>query len=150
MTPPTPSPAPKPKTKTASEKAADRERRKTALCKKEGPCVHHGPELLHATSECRDPQLLKRRKKKAEQEPKPQLAITPVPPQATPTAAPYPAMYPTHPAAMYPPMMYTPHMQPMQPMQPYMPYQQPHRVHPDLQASVPHYHRHSCRLMSRR
>ena len=66
---PSPAPNPKPKAKkTEAEKAADRERRKTALCKKEGPCIHHGPKSLHATSECRDPKLLKRRKKKAERE----------------------------------------------------------------------------------
>ena len=102
---------PKPKPKTAEQKAADREKRKTALCKKHGPCVHHGPKSLHATSECRDPQLLKRRKKKDTQRANPQLAVVPVPPQAQapPSAAPYPAMYP-HPAPMYPPMMYMPTM----------------------------------------
>ena len=30
----------------------------------EGPCVHHGPNSRHATSECRDPGLTKRKKKK--------------------------------------------------------------------------------------
>ena len=30
----------------------------------EGPCVHHGPNARHATSECRDPGLTKRKKKK--------------------------------------------------------------------------------------
>ena len=115
-------PSPKPTPKTDEQKAADRERRKTALCRKEGPCKHHGPKSLHATSECRDPQLLRRRKRKSDknnQQTAQQLAITPVAPQAPPMAAPYPAMY-AHPAPMYPPMMYSPHMQPMQPMQPYM------------------------------
>ena len=39
--------------------------RRTALCKKHGPCEHHGPKSLHSTIECIDPQLLKRRNKNA-------------------------------------------------------------------------------------
>ena len=129
-------PAPKSQSKTAAEKAADRERRKTALCKKEGPCKHHGPKSLHATSECRDPQLLKRRKKKSERDPKPALALAPVPPQATTMGAPYPAIpavYRTHHAPMYPPMMYSPQM--LHPMQPYMQYPQNQQLSGEPQVS---------------
>ena len=31
------------------------------LCAQEGPCKHHGPNSFHATSECRDPTLSKRK-----------------------------------------------------------------------------------------
>ena len=41
-----------------------RQRGPSKLCIKEGPCIHHGPHLFHATSECRDP-----RSKKAQSRP---------------------------------------------------------------------------------
>ena len=50
---------------SAADKAAAREKRKSALCRQHGPCIHHGPKSLHATCECRGPQLLRRKKKKS-------------------------------------------------------------------------------------
>ena len=50
---------------------------KKPLYMTEGPCVHHGPNSRHATSECRDPGLTKRKKKKATASPqKPSSAFT--------------------------------------------------------------------------
>ena len=54
--------APNPSQKLSAQEK--RQRKMTALCKAHGPCKHHGPKSLHATMECRDPQLLNRRKGK--------------------------------------------------------------------------------------
>ena len=37
--------------------------KKVPLYKTEGPCKHHGPDSKHATSECRDPTLSRRKKR---------------------------------------------------------------------------------------
>lgn len=56
-----PAPSPKP--------ARRRQRHgPTAACLKEGPCIHHGPKSLHATSECRNPKP-KRDKKRNKKTP---------------------------------------------------------------------------------
>ena len=41
-----------------------RGKRMTKLCRIHGPCKHHGPRSLHATSECKDPTLSRRKKQK--------------------------------------------------------------------------------------
>ena len=50
-------PAPTPQLSHTKDKKKSREERKSAACKKYGPCEHHGPRSLHATCECKDPQL---------------------------------------------------------------------------------------------
>ena len=105
--PPAPTPDPKKPKKT-------REQRMTALCKKFGPCTHHGPKSLHATSECRDPQLL-RRKKKSRPVPVQNIHASPAYPPLLyhPSAAsPYPLMRPPAAMTVPPPMMYQPPMHP--------------------------------------
>ena len=90
-----------------NSKKKSREERKSAACKKYGPCTHHGPRSLHATCECKDPQLLRRKKKPATRSTVPvqHLSSSQMPwshsANAYPTAA-----YPSHP--MYPPMAYQP------------------------------------------
>ena len=91
----------------ASSKKKSREERKSAACKQYGPCTHHGPRSLHATCECKDPQLLRRKKKSATRSSVPvqHMASSQMPwPRSANT---YPAAsYPSHP--MYPPMAYQP------------------------------------------
>ena len=122
-------------------KQLDREKRKNARYKPEGPCIHHGPKLLHATStsECKDPKLLRRKMRKRKLAPTPvqvqQLhasssakagSTASVPHvQYAPTAVPYPVHVPYH--QPYPSPVY------QQPMQPYLNLLQ----HPPL--PVPHY-----------
>ena len=112
----------------ATKPKLTREQRKTALCKRDGPCIHHGPRSLHATAECRDPQLIKRKKKKDASPPAAQQVLatidnrrnTPVPQVAPQAAAFYPPLAaPTMP--FYPPAVY-------HPMHPYM--AQPPAPHP--------------------
>ena len=115
-----PPPTPTPRALTAAEKMAAREKRKTALCKLHGPCTHHGPKSLHATCECRDPQLLRRKKKKPKQSTAPapvqQLAVSP----ASHASMPPPAMPYQHPVHMMRPQ----YQQPMQQPYPVHPYHQ--------------------------
>ena len=47
----------------APEKPKRKPKRKSKLCLLHSPCEHHGPKSLHATCECRDPTLSRRKKK---------------------------------------------------------------------------------------
>ena len=120
LTQPQPAPAPAPTPGlTAKQKAAAREKRKTALCKLHGPCTHHGPKSLHATCECRDPQLLCRKRRK----PKPTVPIQQVS---------------TVPSQYYPVSATQMHYQYQQPMQTMQPMQQP-AYHMQQQVPAPRY-----------
>ena len=132
-----PTPAPSPQAPTAAAKAAVREKRKTALCKLHGPCVHHGPKSLHTTCECRDPQLLRRKKKKPRQPANPaqQLSVT-----ATNQQQPVPHQVPVqyqHPMQMMQPMYQQP-MHQSYPMQQYPRHQQPYYSNMLLVTTTPY------------
>ena len=124
---------------TAAEKEAARLARRAAkmtpLCKKHGPCAHHGPKSLHATCECKDPTLSKRRARKGKQENVPNTNSATASP-ATPSPGPAPAqlqsqLYPAQPQFSYmhpqhgfpqPPYMPAPHYPPSVYHQPFAPF----------------------------
>ena len=68
-----------------------RQRKMTALCKAHGPCKHHGPKSLHATMECRDPQLANRKKKNGKQQQRDTSGVNTVATSPQPPAQPGPA-----------------------------------------------------------
>lgn len=90
------------------EKPKRKPKRKSKLCLLHGPCEHHGPKSLHATCECRDPTLSRRKKRQSTSNNSPSLlahAASPV--HTTPqrqTIAPYHS--PMQFAPAYPPMLY--------------------------------------------
>ena len=107
-----------------------REQRMSALCKRDGPCIHHGPKSLHATVECRDPQLLRRKNKSQKPVPVQNVNTTPVPAQHLALPYPQPGFPTMH---MYPPAVYHPPVHPyMQPPStfspPMMPTQNSHHA----------------------
>ena len=67
--------SPPPTMLTAAQKEAAKQVKRaakmTTLCKKHGPCAHHGPKSLHATCECKDPTLSKRRGRNKDKQPTP-------------------------------------------------------------------------------
>ena len=71
-----------PKRSQQSHRAPKQKKKRgpSKLCIKEGPCKHHGPKSFHATSECRDPTLSRRKTKPA---PSPSASAS----KATPLAA---------------------------------------------------------------
>ena len=111
--------------------------RRTALCKQYGPCEHHGKQSLHATCECKDPQLLKRKKRKE------RLAMRKTQNSQVNAVTPSPAAAPAQPMAN-PTAMQFPYM----PTVPYHPYMFPsgmphpaapqHFMQPMSAHSVPH------------
>ena len=86
---------PQPKPTPRSKKKKKTPRGPSKACLAEGPCVHHGPKSFHATSECRDPTLSKRKRKPTNQTNKPLagIAATPAPPTTTPPATTSTAFY---------------------------------------------------------
>ena len=67
-----------------------------------GPCVHHGPDSKHATCECRDPTLSRRKKRK----PKQNNATTETENRATDTVA-AASPVPTSPGPLFSPVFVT-------------------------------------------
>ena len=97
-----------------------KKRKKSKLCLEFGPCEHHGPKSLHATCECEDPTLSRRKKNRnksasAAPDTTQNLIVAPTGPQASMALPPMPQPYfgmpypcPSPLAANYPPMVYHP------------------------------------------